>query len=56
MSYNKFDFVFQELELYNKDLLQKPAVLALNKIDEDPEGKLTDRIVQMVKDLPGIYS
>jgi GTPase involved in cell partitioning and DNA repair len=45
--------VFQELEMFNKDLLQKPAVLALNKIDTDQQGKLTDHVVDLVKALPG---
>lgn len=32
---------FQELELYNEDLLAKPAVLVVNKMDtEDAEEKL----------------
>ena len=47
-------FSLQELELYNQDMLEKPAVLALNKIDTDPGGKLTDSIVQLIKNLPGM--
>lgn len=42
----------KELEMFNKDLLQKPAVLALNKIDTDQQGKLTDHVVDLVKALP----
>ena len=36
-------------------MLEKPAVLALNKIDTDPGGECTDKIVQLIKNLPGMY-
>jgi len=49
------DNLCQELELYNPALLQKPAVIALNKIDLDPSGKITDEIVDRLKHLPGRY-
>lgn len=43
----------QELELFNIDLLKKPAVLALNKIDTDEGGEKTDAIVDQILRLPG---
>jgi len=39
--------------LFNPELLDKPAVIALNKIDEDSGGFLTDSIVDQIKNLPG---
>ena len=35
-------------------MLEKPAVLALNKIDTDPGGERTKTIVELIKNLPGI--
>jgi hypothetical protein len=49
-------FSHQELELYKEELLDKPAVLALNKIDEDLDGAAVKDILQKVRDLPGIYN
>jgi GTPase involved in cell partitioning and DNA repair len=49
-------FSHQELELYKEELLDKPAVLALNKIDEDLDGAAVKEILQKVRDLPGIYN
>ncbi|XP_052797217.1 GTP-binding protein 10-like [Mya arenaria] len=46
----------KELELYNKDLLHKPAVIALNKIDTDRSGKLTDSIIDKIKHMPELVS
>jgi GTPase involved in cell partitioning and DNA repair len=46
-------FVLKELELFNSDLLKKPAVLALNKIDTDKDGTLTDSIVDQIQNIPG---
>ncbi|XP_060608542.1 GTP-binding protein 10-like [Ruditapes philippinarum] len=42
----------KELELFNSDLLKKPAVLALNKIDTDKDGTLTDSIVDQIQNIP----
>ncbi|CAG2231017.1 GTP-binding protein 10,GTP-binding protein 10 homolog,GTPase Obg,GTPase Obg/CgtA [Mytilus edulis] len=42
----------KELELYKEELLDKPAVLALNKIDCDPEGKAAEEVLQKLKNLP----
>ncbi|KAH3721511.1 GTP-binding protein 10-like [Dreissena polymorpha] len=42
----------KELELYNKDLLHKPAVVALNKIDTDATGDITNSVVDRIKHLP----
>lgn len=46
----------QELELYNKDVLEKPAILALNKIDLDPDGTQSNEIIELVKGLPDSLS
>ena len=43
----------KEVELYKRHLLDKPAVLALNKIDCDPDGALVKDIIARVKSLPG---
>jgi len=42
--------------LYKEELLDKPAVLALNKVDEDLDGAVVKDILQKVRDLPGIYN
>lgn len=34
--------------------MDKPAVLALNKIDCDPEGKAAEEVLQKLKNLPGM--
>lgn len=44
----------KELELYNKDLLRKPCVLLLNKIDKDNSQKELDTIIDKVINLPGM--
>ncbi|KAK7508489.1 hypothetical protein BaRGS_00000055, partial [Batillaria attramentaria] len=41
-----------ELELYRPDLLEKPAVLVVNKIDTDPSGHLTEQLLRNIKNLP----
>ncbi|XP_045169494.2 GTP-binding protein 10-like isoform X2 [Mercenaria mercenaria] len=46
----------KELELFNMDLLKKPAVLALNKIDTDEDGTRTDAIVDQIMNLPDSLS
>ncbi|KAL4222035.1 GTP-binding protein 10 [Mactra antiquata] len=46
----------KELELFNPELLKKPAVLALNKIDTDKNGQITDDIVNLIKQLPDSLS
>ncbi|XP_060066945.1 GTP-binding protein 10 homolog [Ylistrum balloti] len=42
----------KELELYNRDVLEKPAILALNKIDLDQAKEKTRTIISQVKHLP----
>lgn len=45
--------IFQELELYKSELLSKPAVLVLNKIDvEDPDINVDD-VVKLARELSG---
>lgn len=39
--------------MFNPELLHKPTLIALNKIDEDKGGVLTDSIVEKIKNLPG---
>lgn len=48
--------LIKELELFNNELLKKPAVLALNKIDTDETGEETDAIVDQVLRLPDSLS
>ena len=40
----------KELELYQPDLLEKPAVLVVNKQDTDPEGHLTQALMSQLQD------
>ncbi|XP_033762063.1 GTP-binding protein 10 homolog [Pecten maximus] len=42
----------KELELYNREVLDKPAILALNKIDLDSDMEKTKDVVMKVKHLP----
>ncbi|OWF51029.1 GTP-binding protein 10-like [Mizuhopecten yessoensis] len=42
----------KELELYNREVLEKPAILALNKIDLDHDNEKTNTLIQQVKGLP----
>ena len=37
-------FIFQELFLYKRDLLDRDMVIALNKIDTDANGELAEHI------------
>ncbi|XP_022316504.2 GTP-binding protein 10 homolog [Crassostrea virginica] len=46
----------KEVELYKRHLLDKPAVLALNKIDCDPDGSIVKDIIERVKTLPETVS
>ncbi len=43
----------QELELYKDELLQKPAVLALNKIDIEGSDRVLEEVLNQLKDIPG---
>jgi len=47
---------FQELELYKPELVSKPAILILNKIDTEGADKIADVTVEKVKAMKGIYS
>ncbi|XP_025094287.1 GTP-binding protein 10-like [Pomacea canaliculata] len=42
----------KELELYKEDLVQKPAVLVINKIDTDPDETQVNELMQLLKALP----
>lgn len=42
----------KELELYNREVLDKPAILALNKIDLDEDKEKTTDVIMKVKKLP----
>ncbi|XP_076463498.1 GTP-binding protein 10-like [Babylonia areolata] len=42
----------KELELYQPDLLDKPALLVLNKSDTDPDGRLEGEVMSQLEDLP----
>lgn len=46
----------RELELYKKELLDKPAVLALNKVDMDPDGTALQEVMEKIKKLPDSLS
>ena len=46
---------FQELELYKPELVNKPAILIINKIDTEGAGKLCDDTVTKVKSIQGDY-
>ena len=42
----------RELELYRPDLLDKPAMLVVNKVDTDPDGFLTRELTSCLEQLP----
>ncbi|CAG5132405.1 unnamed protein product, partial [Candidula unifasciata] len=44
--------LIQELDEYGHGMLEKPSFMALNKIDTDKSGHLTDRLFDLVKNLP----
>lgn len=41
----------KELELYNKELLDRPCILVLNKIDEEGAQEEYDKIKDRIRDL-----
>lgn len=43
----------QEVEMYKHHLVDKPALLALNKIDCDHDGSIVKDIIERIKSLPG---
>lgn len=43
----------KELEMYNKDLLKKPCILLLNKIDADGSQQHCENMLEKVNNLPG---
>ncbi|KAL3831429.1 hypothetical protein ACJMK2_023180 [Sinanodonta woodiana] len=45
----------KELELFNPEMLDKPAILALNKIDTD-HNSTADHVIDLVKNLPDSLS
>jgi len=45
----------QELELYKPELVSKPAILIINKIDTEGAEKLCDETVKKVKNMQGYY-
>ena len=45
--------MFEELELYKPELVSKPAILILNKIDIKGAEKLRDETVEKVKRMRG---
>jgi len=45
--------LFQELELYKPELVSKPAILILNKIDIKGAQELRDITVEKVKHMRG---
>ncbi len=45
--------LFQELELYKEELLQKPAVLALNKIDIEGADRKVQEVLRLVENMEG---
>jgi len=47
------NIIFQELELYKPELVNKPAILILNKIDTEGAEKLCDETVKKVKNMKG---
>ena len=48
--------LFQELELYKPELVNKPAILILNKIDTEGAEKICDVTVEKVKAMQGNQS
>ena len=48
--------MFQELELYKPELVDKPAILILNKIDTEGAEELRDITVKKVKAMRGSES
>lgn len=46
--------LLQELELYNKDLLNKPAMLLVNKMDSEGAQQKYREIKSYFSNLPGI--
>lgn len=42
--------------MYKHHLVDKPAVLALNKIDCDHDGSIVKDIIERIKGLPGTPS
>lgn len=48
--------LMQELNLYREELIDKPAILALNKIDLDPGHTNADKIIELVQALPDSLS
>jgi len=47
--------MFEELELYKPELVSKPAILILNKIDIKGAEKLRDETVEKVKRMRGSH-
>lgn len=48
--------LFKELDEYGHGMLEKPSVLALNKIDTDTSGRAADKLMDLISNLPGIFS
>lgn len=46
----------REVEMYKHHLVDKPAVLALNKIDCDHDGSIVEDIIERIKSLPDSIS
>ncbi|GFR68318.1 GTP-binding protein 10-like protein [Elysia marginata] len=42
----------KELDEYGHGMLEKPSILALNKIDTDKSGVKVDRLLDLIKNLP----
>lgn len=51
---NKFCLlILQELELYNDELVTKPAILAINKSDTDEDGTKFEQIKDCLTNIKG---
>lgn len=50
---NNIVFIMQELEMYDEELVNKPAILAINKCDTDEDGTKFEAIKDSLKVLKG---
>lgn len=50
---NSFTASFQELELYNPELVNKHCVLALNKIDIEDSDKKVEAVMEELNNIDG---
>lgn len=48
-------FLNKELELYDENLIDKPAILAINKVDMDVSNEKSDELLQKLDEYESKY-